>query len=406
MKAVIIVVVLFFGTISFAQNSCRKLFIENAIAFDRALLDVQGEIVIGDFKFHGFLQEIVKQTEIKKLIEENAGKAHQVLAKVKLASEIGGGELRLVTLDISDGNRAYNHQEVVALLRINPQLANRLGFFAVEGHENIIWAPDIEQMNHRLRAVAQEHGFESALWSYGKAVGVISFGPYIELLSSGRFPYSTDSDVNLSIHDAMHAVSFAALNSTPAARKVMEIALKRNQSVKNIYTKLNELSPSLARLLESRGTMISTDPMERTMLLTIQMTGNFGYFSPSIARAEGKHSVPQFKPLTLERIKILLKLYSQGGMSFKGMFEQVVKNSNIDAEVLQKLRKIFQDEVDKTEFASEELLVTASEELIEFFFPKAIFSNTEEVKATQRVQGARFGKVSEFNVTPQEENIQ
>ena len=101
----------------------------------------------------------------------------------------------------------------------------------------------------------------------------------------------------------MHAVSFAALNSTRATRDVMEIAKKRNASVLNIYNKLIEQMPEVAYAFEHSASLLASDPMERTMLLTILMTGNFGYFSPNSARYQGRSHSLQNKEITRERVK-------------------------------------------------------------------------------------------------------
>ena len=368
------------------------------------LLQVKGQFTFGQHSFDGDFNQVSKIEEVKQLIESGRNRTHQIIGIVKISENLGGGQLRLVSLDVSNHNLAYNHQELIALLEVNPSLANRIGFFKVEGYENLVWAPDIVQLNYRSKLIAKEYGISSAQWSYGPANGVVAFKPYIELLANGKFPFSSDSDVNLSVHDVMHSVSFTALNSTPAARKVMKIAQKRNQSVLKIYSELQSKIPSLASSFEHQATMLASDPMERTMLLTILMTGNYGYFSPSTSRAEGKFFQLQNKEITLERVKGLLRLYSQGAENFKSIHEKLkYQIQSEDQKVL--FKKIVQDEIDLTKFASDKLIDQASREIVELFFPSILFSDSPQVKEIQSANGTAFGNLINFSFSASEENI-
>lgn len=400
------------ATNSFAgAPNCHQILIESQLIPKKSikanLLQLRGTFTINNKEYKGEFSEILKNADVKSYLEQNRNQVYKILGKHKMPDSLGGGYLRLVTLNLDNGNRAYNHQELAALLKVNPQLANKIGFFAVEGFENMVWAPDMTQTNHRLKQIAQANGIARATWSYGMAEGVVSFKPYIELLANGKFPFSTDNDVNLSVHDVMHAVSFSALNSSVHAQKVMEVAQTRNAAVLRLYERLMKEFPQLDQLFQREAKMISSDPMERTMMLTIQLTGNYGYFSPSVSRDAGRPGSPQNKQVTTERVKNLLRLFTQGAVNFKQVYENM--KSSAPAEKQAALKKLFQDEIKHIKYAREEDMQKASEEIVEAFFAKSIFSDDAEVKTTQQAAGTDVspssGAFNNYKYSTAEENI-
>jgi hypothetical protein len=172
-----------------------------------------------------------------------------------------------------------------------------------------------------MKTLAQKFGFTDSVWSYGEAAGVVATKPYLELLAKGQFPFSGNADVNLSVHDAMHSIAFAVLNVTAGGRSVLKAAKSRNDIILRIEKRLQtEVSNDYAHFfLERISTYISSDPMERTMLLTILLTGNYDYFSALRVRSnEGQPFFSKQNPTTTKkRILELLRLFNYGTLTFE-----------------------------------------------------------------------------------------
>lgn len=381
MKLRLLVFLLVFAGIS-AQASapaCRSIF-------DQQLLKISGHFEFKNLEFDGALSTLARSQEYKKIIETASTSSARLHGRVFLPESQGGGSLRLTRLTLTNGNLAYNHVELAALLKVNPELAHRIGFFEVAGHDNLVWVPDITQINYRLALIAKEQGFNDVIWNYAQADGVVNFETYIKMLSEGHFPFSNDRDMNLAVHDAMHAVAFASLNSTPNSRKVMKAALKRSVAVFKLYEKIKIQFPELVSSFEEHSGLLGSDGLEKTMLLTIQITGNYNYFSAANRRAEGNTSESQNKNITLSRVQNLLKLYVNGNVNFK-KFYNILNKNRISASRQQDLYVLFTDTINQLEVTSETTIKKAAAELVEKFFRTNIFSNASHVQIRQQEAG-------------------
>ncbi|MES3036834.1 MAG: hypothetical protein V4736_02925 [Bdellovibrionota bacterium] len=375
MKHIILSLSLILSSVALAQ-SCVDAFtvLKNFRTNSFEELNIPGKIKIGEWELTEPFKTAINRPEIKQYLDQSKNTQYKLLGEAKLPPEKGGGRLRLVSLNITNGNRAYNHQELVALLHVNPRLANELGMYRVEGYENIVWVPDEATVNFRLKALAQKRGFPDAIWKYGTANGVVATMPYLKLLADGKFPFSVDSDINLSIHDGMHAIAFGALNSTPHSRKVMEAALSRNKVLMSIHARIQNEMPGKAdqlnrRLIDNHASMLSPDSMERTMLLTILFTGNYGYFSPSEALAGGSYSKLKNREITKKRLEVLLKYFNNGSKTFKPVMDDMVSSLGLMGNPIEKakLKSIITEEVGKLKKASDADIEKASDELFDFF---------------------------------------
>ena len=337
------------------------------------------------------LKEAVAKPEIQQILNAQHG-PHQILLRAKLPPREGGGQLKLVTLDIGSGNRAYNHIELVALLHTNPELANSLGLIRVEGHEDVAWVPDMTTLNFRLNRMAKQYGFADAKWSYGEAQGVVSTLPYLHLLADGKFPFSSENDINLSIHDSMHAVAFTVMNMTPGGRKVLDVAKSRNQIILKIHERLSALSDSqyyASSFLDSYAKYLSPDSLERTMLLTIVMTGNFDYFSAHEARQQGHFFSPQNKTVTTKRIAELMKLFSYGQKTFEEVLNLIAPEGDENRAAI---KTIFVEELAALKPIADADFEAAARQIIKFV-PRAILTdpNTEAQILPNRFQYSAAG---------------
>lgn len=396
------------GHFSFAAQTCHSIhqplqllsYNFRPLNSDRYIeaLDFRAEVKdLDGKKVASSLQEALRQPQVKTLMEKFKGEPHQILLRAQLSAEEGGGFLKLVTLDDGFGNRAYNHVELVALLRANPQLANFLGMYRVEGYPSIVWVPDMTTINFRLNKMSQQFKQGTAVWRYGPAEGVVDTKPYLQLLADGKFPFSSEKDVNLSIHDSMHSVAFAVLNSTAGGRKVLEAAKSRNQAALRIYDKLiaaNEIYMA-ETFLKEHVARISPDSMERTMLLTIILTGNFDYFSASEVRSS---YLPRFYSLqnrntTQKRVFELLKFFSRGGGTFAQALLQLVPPTSPN---YSRVKEIFVSEIRNLKVVDEATLQQATAEVMEFI-PKKIFSDV--IPESENIRG-NFFKVQPAELEP------
>ncbi len=375
-------------TVVLAAPACQSMFssARNGIPFNQDLLEVSGSFQFKNFNYDGKLADFARTSLYKKVLETASTATSRIHGRVKIDETLGGGYLRLTRLTLSRSNLAYNHLEVVALLKMNPDLAHRLGFFEVPGYDNLVWIPDIVQMNHRLSLIAQEQGIGEASWSYAAADGVLDFQPYIKMLSEGHFPFSNDSDMNLAIHDAMHAVAFAALNSTASSRKVMFAARTRSENVYALYLRLKNEFPEVVNSFEAHSGLLVSDGLEKTMLLTILITGNYNYFSVSNRVVEGRFQELQNKEITASRIARLLKLYANGNVNFKKFYSLLNKRA-LSSSRQKKLKLLFQEIIDRLEVTSESTLTKAANELLQKFFNSQMFSNSLDVKNSQSEAG-------------------
>jgi len=395
------------GASSYAQNSCDGIFfVPNAKAMNfknpsdqREVLNVKGRILLNGKEVARSFNEALKREDVREEIAAKKNIPHRVLLEAMIPASEGGGRLRLVSLDISGGNLAYNHLDLIALLKVNPLLANALGMYRVEGSDNLAWVPDVTQMNYRLKKLAQARGFAEPVFSYETVDGVIDTLPYLNLLAKGKFPFSKDNDVNLSVHDSMHAVAFSALNGTPNSRKVMEAAKTRNFIVLNIYQRMQtELGPNgsmlAQRFIQSEDVKnISPDSLERTMLLSFLLAGNYHYFSAYNATTQGKFTSKQNMHLTQKRVLELLKLYNYGNTSFKKTLAMMQEGQ--DAQTQQKMAEIFEQELKHLKAATETEMQQASAELLDFFSMRIFSSSvakTGDVSPDQYVNAAAAGE--------------
>lgn len=364
--------------------ACRSFFTAstNGIAFAPTLLKISGHFEFENFQFDGTLSTLARSQEYKRLLERASASPVHIYGLVSLSETSGGGALRLTKLDLADGNLAYNHLELVTLLKVNPELAHRIGFFEVPGYENLAWVPDLTQINYRLQLIAKEQGFDSAVWNYAQADGVVEFEPYIKMLSQGHFPFSNDSDMNLAVHDAMHAAAFSALNSTPNSRKVMGASLKRSENVYKLYKTIKTDFPEVLHSFVKHSGLLVSGGLEKTMLLSIILTGNYNYFSASNRRAEGNLNELQNKQITILRVQRLMKLYANGNVSFK-KFYSLLSKSSLSRERLKKLSALFKEAIDQLEVTSETTVKKAAIEIVEKFLHTNLLSRTAAVRARQ-----------------------
>lgn len=321
------------------------------------------------------LKEALGKSEVQDLIRNNR-RAYEILLTAKLPVRDGAGTLRLVVLNESSGNRAYNHVELTALLRVNPELANELGFYRVDGEHSLVWVPDVKTINYRLKKLAQKFGYKNGIWGYSAADGVVDTMPYLKLLKTGKFPFSGMADVNLSVHDAMHSVAFAVLNVTAGGRKILEAAKSRNKIVLKIYERLKtEFASFYAdKFINNIATHLSSDSMERTMLLTIVLTGNYDYFSVLKVRANnsGLYFTKQNKETTLNRITQLLRLFNSSHKTFEQALNQLVPEGDPNRE---KIKAIFIKEISVLKSATPAEIRSAAEQIIKFI-PDDVFATT------------------------------
>jgi len=348
------------------------------------ILDIHAPILLNGQVVAQSFHEALQKPEVQNAIAINQNTPYKIILEAEIPASEGGGRLRLTSLNTGSGNRAYNHVELIALLHTNPLLANFLGLYRVEGSDTIAWVPDVTQMNHRLKVLAQVRGFSEPVFAYEAANGVVATEPYLKMLSNGRFPFSNNNDVNLFIHDAMHAVSFAALNGTAPTRRIMQAAKSRNQVALKIADRLkNEISGGVGAQLEQRMINneipnISPDSLERTMLLTILMTGNYDYFSAYNAHSQNPaaYGSKQNRELTKKRIAELLKLYNHGNISFKKVLEKMSQDQ--PANVVDQMKKIFNEEVAHLVVASDQDIQEGSIELLDFFAKDIFAPNVPE----------------------------
>lgn len=326
-------------------------------------------------KIASSLKEALIIEEVKQTLN-GAHRSYEILLRAKIPAAQGGGKLMLVTLNLGSGNRAYNHVELVALLHANPELANALGIIRVEGHEDIVWVPDMQALNYRLTKLAKQYGFANAKWGYGAAEGVVSTLPYLKLLAKGKFPFSSEADVNLSIHDSMHSVAFAVLNITKGGREVLDVAKKRNQIILKIHERLQALQQGqyAQTFLENYAKFLSPDSLERTMLLTIIMTGNYDYFSAYNIRQQNKYFSLQNKNITAQRITELLKLFTRGQQTFAEVLNKLAPVNDPSRSAIQ---KIFTEELQGLLIMPDSRLAEAAQEILQFI-PNNILRSTDE----------------------------
>jgi hypothetical protein len=294
-------------------------------------------------------------------------------------------------LNEGSGNRAHNHVELTALLRVNPELANALGFYRVEGYHDVVWAPDITTVNFRMRKLARQYGYSNSIWGYEAAAGVISTRPYLELLAQAKFPFSGDADVNLSVHDAMHSVAFTVLNITDGGRSVLRAAESRNRVILNIDRRLqNEIGGQYSnKFVEKLAEHISSDPMERTMLLTIILTGNYDYFSAYSVRSNnsGRYFSKQNPTTTQARIRELLRLYNYGTMSFATALDRLAPQGDPKRAAIQ---RIFQEELVGLKSASEAEMNQAATDIMQFIPQNVLGRNVAQGPTTNSAVGGDF----------------
>lgn len=322
------------------------------------------------------LMEALTNADVRELIRTNRH-PYQILLTAKLPARAGGGMLRLVVLNETPGNLAYNHVELSTLLKVNPELANEVGFYRVDGEQGVVWAPDIKTVNFRLRRLAQKFGHADAVWGYEPAAGVVATLPYLKLLANGKFPFSGEADVNLSVHDSMHAIAFAVLNSTSGAREVLEAAKSRNKIVLRITERLESEVDSYyaGRFLNNIATYLGSDAMERTMLLTILLTGNYDYFSASKVRENdsGRFFTKQNKETTVERIVELLKLFNYSHKTFEQALIELAPPSDPQH---QKIKKIFVKEIKTLKSATLTQIKSAARKIVNFMPTEVFGENT------------------------------
>lgn len=367
---------------------CQSYFQDNELrtTFDKGLLRLAGRFVFKTLTFDGDIKQLSKSSEYIKILENAKNSRARLFGALEMPQRLGGGKLRLVRLTLNDSNIAYNHIELLALLQVNPELAHRIGLFEVPGYENLVWIPDVVQLNYRLKLIAEEQGIDGATWGYAPANGVIDFQPYIEMLSTGRFPFSNDKDLNLAVHDVMHATAFAAVNSTPASKKVMQASLKRAELVHNLYLQIKSDFPEVKNSFEKNAGLLVSDGLEKTMLLTILMTGNYNYFSALNQRKSGKVFDPQNKDITVQRVKKLLRLFVNGNVNFK-KFHSLLRKESLSDSRKEKLIGLFQKTIRQLVSVGEAEYQNAAVEIVNQFFNPKIFSTEGAVYLKQHAAG-------------------
>ncbi|MBY0553778.1 hypothetical protein K2P97_04560 [bacterium] len=347
------------------------------------LLTVNAKVeTMSGVKVGNDLLEALDNPTVKQIIRDNQQRNYQVLLTAKLPARDGGGTLRLVTLNERLSNLAYNHIELTALLRVNPELANALGFYRVEGQHSMVWAPDVKTVNFRMKRLAKKFGFDDGIWGYEAAAGVVDTMPYLNLLAKGKFPFSGDADVNLSVHDAMHSIAFAVLNITPGGRDVLESAKSRNQIILKINERLkNEVDPYYSqKFIDNIATYLSSDSLERTMLLSIVLTGNHDYFSAHKVRENnsGLYFKKQNKETTVARIEELLKLFNYSHKTFEQALNELAPEGDAHRAVI---KKIFTQEIRALKSASLTSIKAAAKQIIKFM-PDEIFGDNVRAGST------------------------
>ena len=368
-----------FGTADAAARQCQVYFNSEKVLNSKAyseVLDISAVVeTTNGVKVGNSLASALEKPEVKELLRATH-RSYEILLTAKLPVIKGGGTLRLVVLNQRASNLAYNHVELTALLKVNPELANEIGFYRIEGEDNLVWAPDVKTVNFRLKKMAQKFGYKDGVWGYDQAAGVVDTMPYLNLLANGKFPFSGDADVNLSVHDSLHAVAFAVLNVTPGGRKVLEAAKSRNQIVLKINERLStEVGGYYANnFIRSIATFLGSDAMERTMLLTIVLTGNHDYFSASKVRENnsGNYFTKQNKETTLERITELLKLFNYSHKTFEQALDMVAPVGDPNRE---KIKTIFIEEISTLKSASLAQINSAAKQIMKFM-PDDLFSDT------------------------------
>lgn len=347
----------------------------NSSSYSEAL-DIQAKVqtVIGH-PVGNSLGEALAKPEVREILSGNR-RNYEILLIAKLPVREGGGSLRLVVLNERDSNLAYNHVELTTLLRVNPELANEIGFYRVEGEQGLVWAPDIQTVNFRLKRLARKFGYNNGVWAYSAAEGVVATMPYLQLLSKGRFPFSGNADINLSVHDSMHAVAFAILNVTPGGREVLEAAKSRTQIILKIHERLSAEVESYyaTRFLDSISTYLAPDALERTMLLSIILTGNHDYFSAARVRDgnSGRLFKKQNKETTIARITELLKLYNYSHKTFEQALNDLAPEGDPNRE---KIKKIFIREIRVLKSASLPEIKKAARMIVKFMPAKLFGEN-------------------------------
>ncbi|MGZ3690363.1 MAG: hypothetical protein ACXVAX_02595 [Pseudobdellovibrio sp.] len=324
------------------------------------------------------LKKALNKISVKALLAEQANNPHQILLRAQLPEAQGGGQIRLVTLDLARRNLAYNHVELAALLKVNPELANELGIYRVNGYENVAWLPDMKTLNYRLKSLANKYGYRDVKWNYAPADGVVSTLPYVQMLADGKFPFSKDADVNLSVHDGMHAVAFAVMNITPGGRKLLDVARTRNQIILKIYEKLSAFDNTIYahNFLENYSKWLSPDALERTMLLTVLLTGNYDYFSAHNAVETNPEHRPyniQNKEVTIKRIFELLKLFNNAQMNFSTVLDRLAPEGDSHRRSIQ---NIFTTEVASLKMMSDAELMNAAQQMVKFI-PDYVLQNPD-----------------------------
>ncbi len=328
------------------------------------------------------LSEALSKPEVREIISQNR-RSFEILLTAKLPAREGGGLLRLVVLNESQSNLAYNHVELTTLLKVNPELANEIGFYSVDGEPGVVWAPDVKTVNFRLKRLAKKFGYSDGVWGYEAAVGVVDTMPYLTLLSKGKFPFSGNSDVNLSVHDSMHAIAFAIMNITTGSREVLEAAKSRTRIVLKIHERLvNEIGTYYSnKFLSQISTYLSSDAMERTMLLSILMTGNYDYFSASRVRSNIRPRLftKQNRETTIERISELLRLYNYSHKTFEQALNDLAPPSDENHE---KIKKIFVKEITTLKSATPAQIKSAARKIIKFM-PNEMFDENAAAGSTR-----------------------
>lgn len=344
----------------------------NSSTYSEAL-DIRAKVqTVSGLPVGNSLGEALLKPEVQEIIRNNR-RHYEILLVAKLPAREGGGNLRLVVLNEQDSNLAYNHVELTTLLKVNPELANEVGFYRVEGEQTLVWAPDVQTVNFRLKRLARKFGYSDGVWGYSAAEGVVDTMPYLQLLSKGRFPFSGNADINLSVHDSMHAVAFAILNVTPGGREVLEAAKSRTQIILKIHERLGAEVESYyaTRFLNNLSTYLAPDAMERTMLLSIILTGNHDYFSAARVRdgGSGRLFKKQNKETTIARITELLKLYNYSHKTFEQALNDLVPEGDPNRE---KIKKIFIKEIKILKSASLADIKKAARMIVKFM-PAKIF---------------------------------
>jgi hypothetical protein len=350
--------------------------------------DIQGAIQTpaGEFVAKSFGQALKREDVQSKL---KAANPNSVIYEALLAESNGGGKLRLTRLDTSFESGAFNHIELLALLQVNPQLANALGFYRVEGFPELVWLPNAKQLNYRLGQLAQARGFGNPVFDFQEVASVVGSKAYLQLVANGKLPFSKN-DINYEVHDGMHAVALAALNGTPATRKILKAASSRKTAILHIGKRLTEQFGEQGKELEKwlihqETSLESSDSIEYTMLLSILMTGNYDYGSAMMAQLKHQLSSKQNLELTVNRVSKLLGIYSHGLKPLEKIRNEMLQGK--DPEAAQSIMKIFNEEIKKIEHISEQDIAQGSSDLMDFF-AHDIFS--PEVSADGKSRPSRF----------------